>query len=76
MTRGLSHNTGVPAGTLIGVECFMAFIATCTSLTGKNKELLWVYFSVKGKATAKIELNLSPIRELKMIPSLEGWKPK
>ena len=41
-----------------------------------NKELLWVYFSVKGKATAKIELNLSPIRELKMIPSLDGWKLK
>ena len=41
LTRGLGHNTGVPAGTLIGVECFMAFIATCTSLTGKNKDLLW-----------------------------------
>ena len=41
LTRGLLHNTGVPAGTLIGVECFMAFIATCTSMTGKNKDLVW-----------------------------------
>merc|ERR1712002_1227107 len=41
MIRGLEHNQGVPAGTLIGVESFLLFIATCTSLTGKNVKLLW-----------------------------------
>ena len=39
--RGQEHNCGVPAGTLIGVECFMLFIATATKLTGKNIKLLW-----------------------------------
>ena len=41
LVRGLGHNRGVPAGTLIGVECFMLFIATATALTGKNLDLLW-----------------------------------
>ena len=39
--RGSKANQGVPAGTLIGVECFLLFIATATSLTNKNVELLW-----------------------------------
>lgn len=40
-TRGMSANQGVPAGTLIGVECFLLFIATASSLTNKNVLLLW-----------------------------------
>ena len=40
-TRGTSANQGVPAGTLIGVECFLLFIATASSLTNKNVLLLW-----------------------------------
>ena len=39
--RGQKANQGVPAGTLIGVECFLLFIATATSLTSKNISLLW-----------------------------------
>ena len=39
--RGLNHNQGVPAGTLLGVESFLLFIATCSELTGKNVKLLW-----------------------------------
>ena len=39
--RGKKANQGVPAGTLIGVECFLLFIATVTSLTSKNISLLW-----------------------------------
>ena len=39
--REQEHNCGVHAGTLIGVECFMLFIATATKLTGKNIKLLW-----------------------------------
>ena len=41
IVRGLNHNQGVPAGTLIGVEGFLLFIATCTELTGQNLKLLW-----------------------------------
>ena len=40
-TRGKDHNCGIPAGTLIGVECFLLFIATATELTNKNLNLLW-----------------------------------
>ena len=40
-TRGKASNQGVPAGTLIGVECFLLFIATVSSLTNKNLMLLW-----------------------------------
>ena len=40
-TRGISANQGVPAGTLIGVECFLLFIATASTLTNKNILLLW-----------------------------------
>jgi len=39
--RGENHNCGIPAGTLIGVECFLLFIATATELTNKNLNLLW-----------------------------------
>jgi len=39
--RGQDHNCGIPAGTLIGVECFLLFIATATELTNKNLNLLW-----------------------------------
>jgi len=41
IVRGLNHNQGVPAGTLLGVESFLLFIATCSELTGKNLKLLW-----------------------------------
>ena len=40
-TRGYDFNQGVPAGTLIGVECFLLFIATALKLTNKNTMLLW-----------------------------------
>ena len=39
--RGQGHNRGAPAGTLLGVESFLVFIATCTSLTNVNCILLW-----------------------------------
>ena len=39
--RGQQHNSGVPAGTLLGVEGFLLFIATCKSLTSLNAALLW-----------------------------------
>ena len=39
-TRGQNANQGVPAGTLMGVECFLLFIATVTSPTNKNAILL------------------------------------
>ena len=41
LIRGENHNAGVPAGTLLGVESFLVFISTCTSLTAKNTLLLW-----------------------------------
>ena len=41
MIRGENHSAGVPAGTLLGVESFLVFISTCTSLTAKNTILLW-----------------------------------
>jgi len=41
VTRGKSANQGVPAGTLIGVECFLIFIATATELSNRNACLLW-----------------------------------
>ena len=41
IVRGLNHNQGVPAGTLLGVEGFLLFIASCTELTGQNLKLLW-----------------------------------
>ena len=39
--RGKSHNSGVPAGTIMGVEAFMLFVATCEALTGLNRNILW-----------------------------------
>ena len=39
--RGQNHNSGVPAGTLLGVEGFTLFISTCKSLTALNAALLW-----------------------------------
>ena len=41
LINGQNHNCGTPPGTLIGVEGFMLFIATATSMTGKNRKLLW-----------------------------------
>ena len=38
--RGKGHNAGVPAGTLLGVENFLLFMATNESVTGGNKKLL------------------------------------
>ena len=34
-------NQGVMPGRILGVEAFMMFIATCTGMTGRNKDLLW-----------------------------------
>ena len=38
--RGQGHNAGVPAGTLLGVENFLLFMATNESVSGKNGDLL------------------------------------
>ena len=43
---------------------------------GELRIIMDLFFCKRVKLTAKIELNLSLIRELKMDPSLEGWKPK
>ena len=57
-TRGQNANQGVPAGTLIGVECFLLFIATVTSLTNKNAILLWAALYADDTSPLVKESNL------------------
>ena len=72
--RGQLANQGVMPGRVLGVEAFMMFIATCTGLTGKNKELLWAALYADDTGPLFAASKMQAIKD--SFKWVEGWCDK